>query len=371
MVSWHLIGTFPNRNCLVRRSSGLSLRISSFSEELVNIAEHPYLPFEKYSGCGNDFILVEKNGLGISDEWGIDGSQSAPLLCNRREGIGADGLLLLTYEHMCREKGILWDASLTIFNPDGSSPAMCGNGLRCAAHLLHRRLQREDGHYCVKTAAAIHHLLVEGGDVEVTMPCQGKIIHYPNPLEFIFLESTSANDVPTDVGPSPLYFVDTGVPHAVLLVDERDSFSVEIWGRRLRHDPLFAPEGANVNFCYKIEQTSRENAKTQLSVRTYERGVEGETAACGTGSAAAALVAAYHWGLSSPVHVRTRWGDWLTYTFSLDETAEGVQARDLSMKGTVKALFSGLYPLDLLPRLLGSAPSSKEKIDDHITHFSR
>ncbi len=212
--------------------------------------------YHKFSGAGNDFLLFQ------------DFEEDFPLtevsrLCHRRIGIGADGLILARHSSIA-------DFLMIYCNSDGSPAEMCGNGLRCFVHYL-----RELGH--VKELYAIE----VGGNV-LTVKCEGTKIS-------TFLPHPCENFEEVWLGKYRGYRIDTGVPHLVVFVDA--DVDVVKQGRAMRNHPLFQPEGVNVNFVQIM-------GRDLLSIRTYERGVEGETLACGTGAAAVALIA-HHLGKCS------------------------------------------------------------------------
>jgi diaminopimelate epimerase len=224
------------------------------------------IAFDKYQGAGNDFIIVDDRGGGF----GPGDPDLIRRLCDRRFGVGADGLILVSRHDRA-------DFEVRYFNADGRPGSMCGNGGRCAAHFALRRgiagpkprFQAYDG---------VHEAEISGGTVRLRLA-----------------------DVPGWRTIEGNYFIDTGSPHYVVFTAALDAMDVETEGRKLRWSPLFAPGGTNVDF---VETTA-----CGLSVRTFERGVEAETWACGTGVTAAAIASALS-GLSGngPVDIRTRGG---------------------------------------------------------------
>ncbi len=239
--------------------------------------------FIKMSGTGNDFIVADNRGGRIPEKAKAD---LARALCPRRTSIGADGLLLLEMSDHA-------DVRMRIFNADGSEPEMCGNGARCLAHFA-RSLRAAGQEMTVETLAGTLRAKV-GGDVarvELTRP--GGLASRGE-LEF----AGERREV---------LFADTGVPHAVVFVDDLDGVDVREWGRAIRSHDEFAPAGANADFV-KIEDSGR------IAIRTYERGVEDETLACGTGAIASALLSAWREGWESPVKVRVRSGEGLDVHF--------------------------------------------------------
>jgi diaminopimelate epimerase len=261
------------------------------------------LAFWKMEGAGNDFILVDDRAGRIRDP-----KAAARRLCDRKFSVGADGLILL-----CRSRKA--DARMRILNPDGSEAEMCGNGVRCLAKfavsrgLAGRRMT-------VETLAGVIHCRVTGGVVTARLS-------EPRDLRLKFTIPVGGRKV-------ELHSVNTGVPHAVRVVDSLEDVDVDSLGRSIRFHPRFAPKGTNVNF---IEF----GAGNAIRVATYERGVECETLACGTGSTASALVAAALKGLKSPVHVRTAGGETLRVHFE----RSGGRFRHVELEGRVKKTFEG------------------------------
>jgi len=230
------------------------------------------LPFFKYQGAENDFLLIDNRSRFFSSAH----ARHVPELCERRRGVGADGVLLL-------ENSEIADCRLRLFNSDGSEPAMCGNGLRCAADYLSRSLGIDEMR--IEVLGRIYTCQKEETAIRVYLGAP-RILHWPLTLAL-------------QGGVKDLYILDTGVPHAVLLVEKIDDFPFVCWGKQVRLHAAFAPAGVNVNFLSIAEDGS-------LFLRTYERGVEGETAACGSGAAAAAFVARKLYAQEDPVIVQTR-----------------------------------------------------------------
>ncbi len=238
------------------------------------------LSFTKMHGAGNDFILINdldgKMAIGRSD---------IAALCERRFGVGADGLMFL------RKASNGADVRMVYHNSDGGEAEMCGNGARCFALFARRELDWQKPSLRIATAAGI----IEAGFVQnfvrlrMTRPCDWR-------------EPVTIN---TKHGNFAVVHINTGVPHVVVRVSEIDSVDVESLGRELRYHAIFAPAGANVNF-FQI------GSDATLKLRTYERGVEAETLACGTGVVATALVAEKYHNIPIPVRVRVRGGDVLT-----------------------------------------------------------
>ncbi len=246
------------------------------------------IPFSKLNGSGNDFLLIDNRDGAVK---GIDLSRFAAKVCDRSRSIGADGMIFL-------ERSRRADFRWKFFNADGSVAEMCGNGGRCAA-----RFAAERGiagrSMAFETLAGIIHAEVSGRRVKLqmtrprdlaldrTLTLRGKTIRYS--------------------------FVDTGVPHAVVFVRALETVDLPGLGRGIRRHRAFAPRGTNVDFAQARGGT--------VWMRTYERGVEGETLACGTGAVACGIVCAARGLVRSPVTVRTRGGDLVVH---FDPGGEGV-----------------------------------------------
>ena len=230
------------------------------------------LRFWKLSGAGNDFVLIDRLPKGKSAAW------LARHLCDRREGIGADGLLV-----MSRRNG---RPRLDYFNADGSV-AFCGNGTRCAAlWAVANRWATGPGFTLDTNRGPLRVRLTGAGRAEVQMP---------EPKGLVLSRKLRAGGRSLSV-----HFVDTGVPHAVVFVPDIDAVKIAELGPALRRHAAFGKAGANVNFIVA--------ARGAVRLRTYERGVEDETLACGTGVMAAAFVARALGRASEPVRVQARGG---------------------------------------------------------------
>ncbi len=239
--------------------------------------------FTKMNGAGNDFILMDNRDRTIH----LSPDQVARL-CHRQRGIGADGIMLLV---PCDSERADW--AWQFFNSDGSTAEMCGNGARCFARFAQRLLDIEIG-FTFETGAGVITAAFDGDQVTVnlTNPSQEKL----------------GEEVATSKGELIVHSINTGVPHAVVFVPDADQAMVQDIGRELRFHHHYQPKGTNVNFV----QVAGPN---HIRVRTYERGVEGETLACGTGVTASALVAAKVEGFTSPIKVNVQGGDTLKVSF--------------------------------------------------------
>lgn len=263
------------------------------------------IPFSKLNGSGNDFLLVDDRAGVMS---GIDLPAFVRKVCDRSRSIGADGAIFIGPS---RSADFRWN----FFNADGSVAEMCGNGGRCAARFaVERRIARR--RLAFETLAGLIRAEVTGRRVKLqmtrphglalgkTLTLKGKRIEYS--------------------------FVNTGVPHAVIFVPDLGKIDLAGVGRGVRTHRVFAPRGTNVDFVRVRDGV--------VHVRTYERGVEGETLACGTGAVAAGLLAAAHGFAVPPVSVRTRGGEALTIHFDPARADFG----DVHLEGDTSWSYDGI-----------------------------
>jgi len=241
------------------------------------------IEFWKMNGCGNDFILIDnRDGVVPEKEKGA----LVKRICRRRESVGADGLIFV-------EKSEKYDFAWRFFNADGGEAEMCGNGGRCVARFA--LLKGIAGpQMTFDTMAGPISAEVSGRIVKVLMPI-------PKDLRLDI-------GMPLRPGWGSVDFINTGVPHVVVQVEELGSHPVVEQGRQIRYDALFSPSGTNANFMKIVGSDA-------LELRTYERGVEDETLACGTGAIASALLAAARGKVGSPVKVKTSGGEELRIYF--------------------------------------------------------
>ncbi len=257
----------------------------------------------KMSGSGNDFILIDHREPFLKEGHLKDFIRK---VCRRRISVGADGLILI-------EPSEKADFKWRFFNADGSEAEMCGNGGRCVARFA-----------CLKgiagsslkfeTLAGILSAQVDGKRVklEMTKPFGLKLD------KTIFVEEEQ----------KIISSINTGVPHAVLFVEDLEGLDIIPIGRAIRFHSHFSPHGTNANFV-------RLDRDSELSIRTYERGVEDETLACGTGAVASALVAAFKGRVNSPVSVRTRGGEVLNVYYEI----EGREVKKVFFEGDVHIIY--------------------------------
>lgn len=262
--------------------------------------------FYKFDGAGNDFVLVDVR----QSEWQPTSDRVAQL-CHRRLGVGADGLMTLGNPPADAPD---CQFSMTYFNSDGSRAAMCGNGGRCIAlfaYLLGLASQDNPPHLRFVSDDGVHEadILLWDASAQVGM------------VRLAMRDVVRSEVQRCGEG----WLLNTGVPHYVQRVSGLDGYDVVREGRRLRHSPDLGPEGANVNF---IE----DGADGRLRIRTYERGVEDETWACGTGVTAAAIV-------SGNGRVSSRGGD-----FSVEFSVEADRYANVCLTGPVSFNFKGEIP---------------------------
>jgi diaminopimelate epimerase len=268
------------------------------------------LKFVKTEGGGNDFILVDK--IGRSDK-NINWSKVIPYLCTRKHGIGADGVLVL-------EGSLNHDFTMRIFNPDGGEVEMCGNGARCSAYYYALKKEVEETGFDTK-AGVMKSQIGKGGQVKLSLPS-------PTQTELDFL--IDLND--RELGVS---YINTGVPHVVVETDRLDDVDVQELGRSIRYHGRFAPQGTNANF---VEVAG----KSSLRVRTYERGVEEETLACGTGAVASAVIQSLRGKVKPPVKVKTRGGEVMKVYFKQSDKEDLIsRIYDVKLEGPVSQVFKG------------------------------
>jgi diaminopimelate epimerase len=263
------------------------------------------IEFTKMNGSGNDFILIDNRdgSLAVGDVVAFVKS-----ICERKVSVGADGLILI-------EKSDRADFRWRFFNADGSQAEMCGNGGRCAARfavlngIAGERLSFE-------TVAGIIDAEVRGDVVKLRLT---------DPRDIV-----ADDEIRIENQVLRVHSVNTGVPHVVHFVRDPDSFAVFATGRAIRRHEHYRPAGTNANFVSVVDNRA-------LAVRTYERGVEDETLACGTGSVASALIAARKGYVESPVDVRVRSGEILRIYF---ERTEGGFTK-VYLEGKTKVVYQG------------------------------
>jgi diaminopimelate epimerase len=261
--------------------------------------------FTKMNGAGNDFVLIDdrERQLALARE-------QIAHLCDRHRGIGADGLLLLI---PCGTGQADW--AWEFYNSDGGPAEMCGNGARCFARFVQRLTGQKESVSFLTGAGVIRALFAgERVTVNLTDPCDLRL----------------NEKVPLAGGTETIHSLNTGVPHAVLAVADADKAMVASLGPEIRCHAHYAPKGTNVDFVQVLGPDS-------IRVRTYERGVEGETLACGTGVAAAALISSRVHRFHSPVRVQVQSGDVLEVSFEEQDGA----FRNVRLTGPADFVFEG------------------------------
>lgn len=245
------------------------------------------LAFSKMHGAGNDFVVIDD----MSENLELDALR-IERLCSRRRGIGADGLIILRPGGSC-------DFRMVYYNSDGGEADMCGNGARCAARFAFDR----------GIAGASMDILTGAGVVPASVIAGGPVRVGIGPVRRVRL-GIAIPETGDEAG-----FADSGVPHAAVFTEDRSTLETPEFvdkARLVRNSAVFAPGGANVN---SVMVTSPH----RLSYRTYERGVEDETEACGTGAAACAVIAAFMGLVSPPVECLAGGGDTLTVGFEIED----------------------------------------------------
>ena len=264
--------------------------------------------FTKMSGSGNDFIIIDNRVPVMDDDKKRDFVRR---VCDRRMSIGADGVIFVENSE---KADIKWD----FYNDDGSTPDMCGNGGRCVAR------------YAVEKKIA---------PAELTLETLAGIIGAKVDAANVRIKLTSPENLQQDIAVTlngAQYQIDclnTGVPHAIIYSDNIEDVNVKEAGHGIRFHKAFAPAGTNVNFVQKVGDRA-------LKIRTYERGVEDETLACGTGVVASALLSCYKNLVQPPVEVETRGGDILKVGFELPN-GEGGLVTDVYLEGPTRIAFEG------------------------------
>lgn len=260
------------------------------------------IQFNKYQGAGNDFIIIDNRKKGFpSNDYKLISA-----LCNRRFGIGADGLILIQNSEDV-------DFEMVYFNSDGYIGSMCGNGGRCAYA------------FCVENniVSGKSKFLASDGSHYAEYSKNGSII-------------LSMNDVdpPREIGGNN--FLNTGSPHYIIPVPDVSKIDVQLRGRNIRESDSFSPDGTNVNFVEIVDN--------ELIIRTYERGVEDETLACGTGITAAAISSRFQDGDGDyKVKVRAKGG-----TLTVDFKIQSNKASRVKLTGPAELVFKGIVDTKLL-----------------------
>ncbi|MCM8804524.1 MAG: diaminopimelate epimerase [Candidatus Omnitrophica bacterium] len=231
------------------------------------------MEFSKIVGSGNDFVIIDNREGKIKNKRDL-----AIKLCNRKFGIGADGLLFLENSNKA-------DFKMRIFNPDGSEAEMCGNGLRCMLRFIYENSLTNKRKLKIETMAGILDGEIKGKNIKIKMKLIGKLelnIKIPIDNEIIIGN-----------------YVNTGVPHTIIFVEDIEKVNISELGPKIRYNKIFGEKGTNVDWVEIVKNGL-------IKIRTYERGVEEETLSCGTGSVASAIITFLIKGMNSPINVITR-----------------------------------------------------------------
>ena len=262
------------------------------------------LYFTKMNGAGNDFVLIDNRGGNVR----LNRDQIMRI-CDRHRGVGADGILLL------EKPSNQADFRMRYFNSDGGEAEMCGNGARCFARFANK-VANSQGKISFETPAGIIAAELKGDLVTLQMT---------NPTDLRLNVTLRVGDKNKSV-----HFINSGVPHVVIPVSQIDDVDVCREGAAIRHHEMFSPKGANVNFIEK-------RGAKQIAVRTYERGVENETLACGTGVVAGALIFAATENTDGPIGVLVRGGNDLQVGFDKIDN----QFQNVTLTGPADFVFEG------------------------------
>ncbi|MGH7144478.1 MAG: diaminopimelate epimerase [Planctomycetota bacterium] len=279
------------------------------------------IPFVKMSGTGNDFVMIDNRELRFDDAAKVAITQA---VCPRATAIGADGAIFLEPAvDLPHVKKSGHHFRMRYYNADGSEAEMCGNGSRCIS-----RFANSLGYAPVAMAFQTPAGTVRGEVLGATKNSVTEVkVRLSDPAPIVQHKNVSAGGKTLEV-----YFTNTGVPHACVFVEDVATFPIVEVGRALRYHDLFKPKGTNANFIQVL-------GPGRIRLRTYERGVEDETLACGTGSVASALCTAVKHGFTSPVKVDVQSGEQVRIEF----TRQGEVFRDTYLIGNVKETFRGEF----------------------------
>jgi diaminopimelate epimerase len=265
------------------------------------------IPFFKMNGSGNDFIIINNQERVVEENINLSVKDFVIKVCKRGLSVGADGLILIEKDDECNFR---W----RFFNNDGSEVEMCGNGARCAARFAYlNNIAPIEMKF--RTLAGVIKAEITGINsvkAQLTMPTD-------------YRENIKLDGIDMEAS-----FINTGVPHVVYFVDDVDSVDVEKLGSKTRYHKYFEPEGTNVNFVEVLDTN-------KIKIRTYERGVEGETLACGTGATAAALISILKGKVFAPTSVKTRSGNILNVYVE----AEGNEIQGVFLEGDATLTYIG------------------------------
>lgn len=262
------------------------------------------LRFTKMNGAGNDFVMVDNRAGDVRLT-----PEQIMRICDRHRGVGADGILLL--EPATNSA----DFRMRYYNRDGGEAEMCGNGARCFARFANK-IAGATGTFSFETPAGVIRAELKGDVITLQMSQPGDLrLNVP---------------IQVDGEETSVHYINSGVPHVVVPVSRVDMVHVHGRGAAIRYHEMFSPKGANVNFIEKC-------GPRRITIRTYERGVEDETLACGTGVVASALIFAATENVDGPIRVLVRGGDELEVGFDKMD----IQFKNVTLTGLAEFVFEG------------------------------
>lgn len=270
------------------------------------------ISFQKFTGAGNDFIIIDGFKLSASDIESI--ILDIPKLCARGTGVGADGLIIILKDNE-------YDFQMRYFNSDGSEAEMCGNGGRCVSMFAFREGYTKEN-MKFRAISGIYSAEIIGEAVKLQMQ------NSEYPIE---------NEIQISNFRVKGYFLITGVPHFVIFQNENPDLNpdeINTWAKEIRFHKEFSPAGTNVNILNIID-------KNNLVIRTYERGVEEETLACGTGSTASGIISTVIGVTESPVNLKTKSGLTLTVELKLEKH----KITDVFLTGEARLVYKGTFSI--------------------------
>ena len=266
---------------------------------------------QKYSGAGNKFVILNNLDNSITDH-----TEIVLELMSEAGNEEMDGVIFL-------ERSSIGDFHMNYFNRDGSGNALCGNGLRCTVRYINDNNFSDKKNLILEAVSNTYECnVLDNGEISVAFPPPEKI-RTQFQLKVHFVEWWQSLNVS---------YVDVGSPHIVVFIDEiekpevksLDEVEIMEWGRNIRMHKDLMPEGANVNF---VNVVSKENG--EIEIRSYERGVERETLACGTGAISSAIISNLTRGVEQPVKVLTKSGNYLTVGFEVADN----EVKNLTLAG--------------------------------------
>tara|TARA_B100000965_G_C19518718_1_gene725438 strand:- start:460 stop:1263 length:804 start_codon:yes stop_codon:yes gene_type:complete len=263
------------------------------------------MEFTKMNGAGNDFVITDNRTVKANYS-----QKTIANLCDRNRGIGADGFMSV---ETAERDG---DYKMRYYNADGGEAEMCGNGARCFARFVYDCDGEINPSMNIETVAGIISAEIKNNLVQIKLS---------QPFDLKLNQEIKIDD-----SNKTIHSMNTGVPHAVLIEDELSQVDIKVLGSIVRNHTLFSPDGTNVNFV-------QINKSDTLTIRTYERGVEDETLACGTGMVASALIHHQLNGINPPAYVTVKGGDTLEVSWHYNNN----QYSNVTLKGPAISVFTG------------------------------